>query len=90
MILQALYEYAERKGDKLPEDGFEDAEIKYLIKIREDGSLVDLISTIENKKGHIYQKIPKKVERSGTTLKASLLLDNAGYVLGVPKIIKES
>ena len=54
MILQALYEYAKRKGDALPEDGFEWIEIKYLIKIREDGSFVDLVSTIEDKKGKNY------------------------------------
>lgn len=89
MILQALYEYAQRKGDELPEDGFEDVEIKYLIKIREDGSLVDLISTIENKKGHVYQKVPMRVARTSSP-KASLLLDNAEYVLGIPKQIKEN
>lgn len=89
MILQALYEYAQRKGDDLPEDGFEDVEIKYLIKIREDGSLVDLISTIENKKGHVYQKVPMRVARTSSP-KASLLLDNAEYVLGIPKQIKEN
>ena len=89
MILQALYEYAQRKGDALPEDGFEDVEIKYLIKIREDGSLVDLISTIENKKGHVYQKVPMRVARTSSP-KASLLLDNAEYVLGIPKQIKEN
>ena len=81
MILQALYDYAQRKGDVLPEDGFEDVEIKYLIKIREDGSLVDLISTVEGKKGHVYEKVPMRVSRSGKTPKASLLLDNVGYVL---------
>lgn len=81
MILQALYDYAQRKGDVLPEDGFEDVEIKYLIKIREDGSLVDLISTVEGKKGHVYEKVPMRVSRSGKTPKASLLLDNLGYVL---------
>ena len=81
MILQALYDYAQRKGDELSEDGFENVEIKYLIKIREDGSLVDLISTIEDKRGHIYQKVPMRVARSGKTPKASLLLDNVGYVL---------
>ena len=48
MILQALYEYAQRKGDALPEDGFEDVEIKYLIKIREDGSFVEV-----NKEGDV-------------------------------------
>ena len=86
MILQALYDYAKRKGDELPEDGFEDVEIKYLIKIREDGSLVDLISTEEinssgKKQGHKYKKLPMRVARSGKTPKASLLLDNVGYVL---------
>ena len=89
MILQALYDYAQRKGDELPEDGFEDVEIKYLIKIREDGSLVDLISTIEDKKGHVYSKVPMRVARTSSP-KASLLLDNAEYVLGIPKQIKET
>ena len=89
MILQALYDYAQRKGDELPEDGFEDVEIKYLIKIREDGSLVDLVSTIEDKKGHVYSKVPMHVARTSSP-KASLLLDNAEYVLGVPKKIKEN
>lgn len=89
MILQALFEYAQRKGDELPEDGFEDVEIKYLIKIREDGSLVDLVSTIEGKKGHIYQKMPMRVARTSSP-KASLLLDNAEYVLGIPKQVKEN
>lgn len=88
MILQALYDYAKRKGDELPEDGFEDVEIKYLIKIREDGSLVDLISTVEDKKGHVYSKVPMRVARTSSP-KASLLLDNAEYVLGIPKQIKK-
>ena len=88
MILQALYDYAQRKGDELPEDGFEDVEIKYLIKIREDGSLVDLISTVEDKKGHVYSKVPMRVARTSSP-KASLLLDNAEYVLGIPKQIKK-
>ena len=80
MILQALYDYAQRKGDALPEDGFEDVEIKYLIKIRKDGSLVDLISTVEDKKGHVYEKVPQKAARS-RNIAASLLYDNIGYVL---------
>ena len=33
MILQALYEYAQRMDDNLPEDGFEKKEFKFLIKI---------------------------------------------------------
>lgn len=79
MILQALYDYAQRKGDELPEDGFEDVEIKYLIKIREDGSLVDLISTIEDKKGHVYSKLPLHISRT-SGIKANLLYDNVDYI----------
>ena len=79
MILQALYEYAQRKGDELPEDGFEDVEIKYLIKIREDGSLVDLVSTIEDKKGKKYY-VPKPIVHTNA-VEPSLLVDNLKYVV---------
>ena len=84
MILQALYDYAQRKGDELPEDGFEDVEIKYLIKIREDGSLVDLVSTEEtNGNGkrcwHKFNKVPQV--KHTNAVKSFLLLDNFGYVL---------
>ena len=90
MILQALYEYAKRKGDALPEDGFEQVEIKYLIKIREDGSFVDLVSTVENKKGNSYL-LPQRVGRSGKNSWQSpfLLWDNIGFVLREPKEIKD-
>lgn len=90
MILQALYEYAKRKGDALPEDGFEWIEIKYLIKIREDGSFVDLVSTIEDKKGKNYL-LPQRVGRSGSDAckKSCLLWDNIGFVLREPKEIKD-
>ena len=90
MILQALYEYAKRKGDALPEDGFEWIEIKYLIKIREDGSFVDLVSTIEDKKGKTYL-LPQRVGRSGKNSWQSpfLLWDNIGFVLREPKEIKD-
>lgn len=54
MILQALYEYAQRKGDSLPEDGFENIEIKYLIEIRGDGSFVETTGEKKQKKRRIY------------------------------------
>lgn len=82
MILQALYDYAQRKGNELPEEGFENIPIKYLIKIREDGSLVDVVSTEgEDKKAHIFEKLPMRVARSGKTPIPSLLLDNTEYVI---------
>lgn len=81
MILQALYDYAQRKGNELPEEGFENIPIKYLIKIREDGSLVDLVSTEgEDKKAHEYRNIPEHVERT-SNIEASLLSDSIEYVL---------
>lgn len=97
MILQALYEYAQRKGDELPEDGFENIEIKYLIKIKEDGSFVGIESTEEKIKQEngkeksiwkTFDKVPKHVARTAAP-KASLLIDNVGYVLGIPKVEKE-
>lgn len=95
MILQALYEYAQRKGDALPEDGFENIEFKYLIEIRKDGSFVkfrDMQEKDDNGKlkGKTFTHLPKRIERSGKTPKASLLLDNVGYVLGIPKRVSET
>lgn len=82
MILQALYDYAQRKGNELPEEGFENIPIKYLIKIREDGSLVDVVSTEgEDKKAHVFEKVPMRVARSGKIPIPSLLLDNTEYVI---------
>ena len=90
MILQALYEYAQRKGDALPEDGFENIEIKYLIEIREDGSFVNLVSLIEDKKGKVYL-LPQREGRSGSGAwqKPCLLWDNKGFVLREPKEKKD-
>lgn len=90
MILQALYEYAQRKGDALPEDGFENIEIKYLIEIREDGSFVNLVSMITDKKGKLYL-LPQRVIRSGSNSwkLPCLLWDNIGFVLREPKEIKD-
>ena len=90
MILQALYEYAQRKGDSLPEDGFENIEIKYLIEIQGDGSFVNLVSLIKDKKGKTYL-LPQRVGRSGKNSWQSpfLLWDNVGFVLREPKEIKD-
>lgn len=91
MILQALYEYAQRKGDKLPEDGFENLEIKYLIEINEDGSFVTFRDTQEKDekgklRGTMYEHVPQ-VKHTNST-KAFLLLDNFGYMLLDEKKIK--
>jgi CRISPR-associated protein Csd1 len=91
MILQALYEYAKRKGDDLPEDGFENMELRFLIKICEDGSFVDLVPTGEEKQGKEYL-IPQSIGRSGALSwqVPFLLWDNYGFVLAEPKHGKTS
>lgn len=90
MILQALYEYAQRKGDELPEDGFESKELKFLIKIKEDGTFVRIWDTREEKDGklvgRIYQ-VPQSLKRSGSKSYETtfLLWDHYGYILNEPK-----
>lgn len=91
MILQALYEYAQRKGNELPEDGFENAEIKYLIEINDEGSFVTFRDTQEKDekgklRGTIFEHVPQ-VKHTNST-KAFLLLDNFGYILLDEKKIK--
>src|SRR3972149_2766839 len=85
MILQALYEYYQRKPD-LPPEGFEFKEIKYIIVIKKDGTFVDLVSTIENKKGRKFL-LPKGRGRSGANSWQTtfLLWDHYGYLLAHPK-----
>lgn len=94
MILQALYEYAQRKGAALPEDGFEVKEFNFLIKIKEDGTFVDLIDMRQEKagklRGHPYT-VPKSIGRSGAKSYATtfLLWDHYGYVLNEPKKVSK-
>ncbi|MBR4630646.1 MAG: type I-C CRISPR-associated protein Cas8c/Csd1 [Treponema sp.] len=96
MILQALYDYAQRKGDELPEDGFEVKEFKFLIKIKSDGTFFDLIDMREDANGKSRGKpytVPKSKERPGRKASETtfLLWDHYGYVLNEPKkVSKES
>ncbi len=92
MILQALYEYYQRKADlgKMPPYGREWKPIPYLIVIREDGSFVKLEETYE---GEGKQRVPKEFlmrrakARSGqkSWATANSLWDHFGYVLAIPK-----
>lgn len=90
MILQALYDYAKRKGNSLPDDGFEIREIKFLIKIKQDGSFVSLVDTRESQNGKLIGKkylAPQQIKRSGKKSyeTAYLLWDHYGYLLNQPK-----
>lgn len=85
MILQALYEYYQRKSD-LPKEGFENKEFKFIIVIKKEGTFVDLIDKREGNRGKEYL-VPKAIGRSGSNSwqTTSLLWDHYGYVLGYPK-----
>jgi CRISPR-associated protein Csd1 len=93
MILQALYDYYERKV-KLKEIapvGFEWKQIPFLILIDKDGNLKGLKDTREKvgKKPPVPKSflVPQALGRTGSASwkKTNLLWDHYGYVLGYPK-----
>lgn len=91
MILQALYDYYQRKcaapdpADRLPAYGFEEKEIPFVLEITTDGKLVQLRDTrsLEGKKkvGRRYLVPLGASKTSG--ISANLLWDNLEYVTGV-------
>lgn len=91
MILQALYDYYQRKcaapnpAEHLPAYGFEEKEIPFVLEITADGKLVQLRDTrsMEGKKkvGRRYL-VPQGVKRA-SGIAANLLWDNLEYVTGV-------
>ena len=85
MILQALYEYYQRKAD-LPKEGFEIIRLKFIIVIKEDGTFVDLVDQRDGKQGKEYL-LPKSKGRTspGAWRTTFLLWDHYGYVLSHPK-----
>lgn len=92
MILQALYEYYERKSDlgEIAPVGFEWKPIPFLIVINKDGLLKGLKDTREKIEKKLVAKsylVPKAVGRSGSSSwkKTNLFWDHYGYVLGYPK-----
>ncbi len=86
MILQALYDYYQRKRKSLPQEGFELKEIKFVIIINKEGKFADLQDLREGRKGKHFL-LPKSIARSGSNSwqTAYLLWDHTGYVLRHPK-----
>ncbi len=94
MILQALYQYYQRKAadpdSTIAPIGFTRKEIAFIIVIDRDGNLVDLQDTrIKYRKKLIGKQflLPQAVGRSGKNAwkTAFLLWDHYGYVLGQSK-----
>ena len=91
MILQALYEFYQRKANdpesNIAPEGFQEQEIKFVIVINENGQFDDLNDMRDEKgKGKLYL-LPKARNRSGKNawMTAFLLWDHYGYVLCHPK-----
>lgn len=91
MILQALYDYYQRKATdpdparRLPAFGLEDKEIPFIIELNAEGRPLGIIDTRQGdgkkKQARRYQ-VPKGVKRS-SGVAANLLWDTAEYALGV-------
>ncbi len=89
MILQALYDYYERKASDpdggIAPEGFEHKEIPFVIVIDESGNLVQIEDTryLEGKKLRSKRfLVPQSEKRSGN-VKPYLLWDNAEHIFGV-------
>ena len=91
MILQALYDYYQRKAadpeSLIAPEGFEWKEIPFVIVIDSDGNFVSLEDTREGKGRTRKAKqflVPKSVGRPGSNswMTSFLLWDHYGYLLG--------
>lgn len=91
MILQALYDYYQRKASdpdparRLPAFGLEDKEIPFIVELTAEGKPLGITDTRQGdgkkKQARRYQ-VPKGVKRS-SGVAANLLWDTAEYALGV-------
>ena len=88
MILQALYEYYQRKAadpdSNIAPEGFEWKEIPYVIVIDNEGKFVTLEDTREGngKKTRAKPFLVPAAEKKTVGIKANLLWDNVEYALG--------
>ncbi|AHC14002.1 type I-C CRISPR-associated protein Cas8c/Csd1 [Salinispira pacifica] len=89
MIIQALYEYYQRKADdpnsNIPPEGFERKQIPFLIVLDKQGNLVRFEDTRETGGGKNNGKpfLVPQGEKKTSGIKANLLWDSAEYVLGI-------
>ena len=92
MILQALYDYYQRKADdpdpkrRLPRFGFEDKDIPFVIELTVEGKplgITDTRQSIGKKKVARRYLVPKGLKKS-VNIEANLFWGNAEYVLALP------
>jgi len=87
MILQALYEYGQRKATVLAPEGFDWKEIPFVCRISQDGGFIgfeDTRQSVDNKKIAKSFLVPALGEQKGNGIKANLLWENAEYFFGIP------
>ncbi len=89
MILQALYDYYQRKSasadSALAPAGFEYKEIPFILEITADGKLAQIEDTRTGdgkKKRAKSERVPQGIKKT-SGVAANLLWDNAEYVLGI-------
>lgn len=85
MILQALYDYYQRKPD-LPREGFESKEIPFVIEVSKTGSVVQIEDTrvLDGKKKRAKNYLLPQAAKKSVNVAANILWGNAEYVLGLP------
>ncbi|MDV0445547.1 hypothetical protein MmiAt1_11300 [Methanimicrococcus sp. At1] len=98
MILQALYEYYQRKAalpdSQIAPEGWQKKEIPYIIVLDADGRFITIEDTREGEGKNIRTKqflVPAEVKKT-SGIKANLLWGNVEYVFGIitPKNEKEA
>jgi CRISPR-associated protein Csd1 len=95
MIIQRLVDYYNRKNlyqqgetgvavsDRIAPDGFEWKEIRWVIVLNPDGSVLNLEDTRMDKRAKAFL-VPKAVNKTNQ-IKSNWFWDNPGYVLGLSK-----
>ncbi|ULA58348.1 MAG: Type I-C CRISPR-associated protein Cas8c/Csd1 [Nitrospira sp.] len=85
MILQALYDYYQRKPD-LPREGFESKEVPFVIEVSKIGSVVQIEDTrsLDGKKKRAKNYLLPQAAKKSVNVAANMLWGNAEYVLGLP------
>lgn len=92
MILQALKEYYDRKGDALPPPGWVSQRIDYALVVDTSGVLKDVQSMEEQRckeRVRFYRQVPsigkQSLKHTNSGKDANLLWDNSGFALGQGK-----
>ena len=92
MILQALAEYYERKGDDLPAIGWLVKGVDYAVVLKPDGTVhnIECLQKMDGEKAIPFPCVvpmigKQALKHTNTGTDANLLWDNAGFVLGSGK-----